>query len=512
MRARGFEVETRFVDDKPSPAWVNRFLKRHRMRWKRATKLGEARQMALTPGNVSATFREWRHALVKVAFDMWRVYCWDQTPLETDLPRRVRFRAVGMVGSDQQPVVRGRTTIGGGFVLWLAIGCMGQVLHPVVIFKGGSKEVADYVEREPGKLVRLAEQAAALDDGDEMLDEADAQLVEAALRAENRELARCHDIPQHKRGRLARFAPAQFPIECSRWGFLKQPNGATDTCVADEAFRFFAQQIEHEHPDDGWKVVVMDNLGAHRNADLLQQLLDHHILPLFIPPNSTHRLMPLDRVFNGVLKHYYNSELRDCIGAGIMPNNRVILTCVSRALDRICPDVTKASWRGFFPYDRASVVSEAEQRNALKLKRHVDDADLYIDETDTDDDLPDTLRREPRVRPLPPRPLRRHRFAFEPNQDDEKVESDGVDEEDEHVEVSELIANLDDVRAEMGLPFRRQKLLGGSRKSFAAIGLITPQRLDEEQDRVQRYLAEERQRKEERQALRRQRSLQQKKA
>ena len=84
-------METRFVNDEPSDQWIDRFLKRHGMAWKKATKLGEARLMSMTPGNVSFMFKEWREAMVRVAHNMWRVYCWDQTPLETDLPRRIRF-------------------------------------------------------------------------------------------------------------------------------------------------------------------------------------------------------------------------------------------------------------------------------------------------------------------------------------------------------------------------------------------------------------------------------------
>ena len=563
----------------PSDRWIARFLKRHSLRWKKATKLGEARMLSMTPGNVSFMFKAWRECLVKVAHDMWRVYCWDQTPLETDLPRRVRFKAVGMIGANMQPIVRGRTTIGETFMVWLCIGVMGQVLHPVVIFRGGG-DIAQYDvdDRRPGRPRRVpADELAAeeaerragppvlhrnipeeleqmADEENEELDPADAEVVRAALQAENEGIEEDlpGDVPYRRRvtGRLARFKPAQFPIECNKWGFIKQPNGCTDNYTAGAAFQFFVEQIEREHPD-GPKVVLMDNMVCHQQPELLERMLDHHIFPLFIPPNrfflllvflfcisyvvcnfSTHRFMPLDRVFNGVFKHYYNSELRECIGANVMPNMRVILTCVSRALDRICPDVTKAGWRGFYPYDRVGMINIEEQKAAVQLhanlRRPNMERILRIQSSADHDRVPDELRLYPRQHAYPepdaaviqlPANLafEKEDFNYRPNhpfllRNQNSQQSDAslplipplpipppaaiVEEDQDHEEdLDDMVADLDEIREEIGAPFRRQQQLGAPKKTFTVLGLVTAETIRNELQRMRQVAIDEDHRK-----------------
>jgi hypothetical protein len=211
--------------------------------------------------------------------------------------------------------VRGRTTIGETFMVWLCIGVMGQVLHPVIIFRGGG-DIAKYDvdARKPGRPKRITkkmeedeeladqrEGPAVLhqnvpDELNEMADEdeqeelmpEDVELVRAALQAENEGIE--EDLPadvaikRRVTGRIARFKPAQFPIECRKWGFIKQPNGCTDNYTATEAFKFFVEQIEREHPD-GPKMVLMDNMISHQQPELLQHMINHYIYPIFIPPN-----------------------------------------------------------------------------------------------------------------------------------------------------------------------------------------------------------------------------------
>lgn len=570
-RAKGVELETRFIDDMPSDRWVSRFFKRHSLKWKKATKLGEARMLSMTPGNVSFMFSQWRDCMVKVAFDMHRVYCWDQTPLETDLPRRIRFKAVGMVGSNLQPVVRGKTTIGETFMVWLCIGVMGQVLPPVIIFKGGG-EIAQYdVDvRRPGRprAVRPGEEEDAgmeadmaagdamlqrnvpdelqqmADDEEEFEFEAgEMEVVRQALQAENdgieEELPVGLPLRRRVTGRLARFNPTAFPLECSKWGFVKQPSGCTDNYTADVSFKFFAEQIEKEHPD-GPKVVLMDNLVCHQQPQLLRRLLDHDIIPLFIPPNSTHRFMPLDRVFNGVFKHYYNSELRECIGSNVMPNIRVILTCVSRALDRICPEVTKAGWRGFYPYDRVGMIPIEEQKAAVALHaaaRHPNlEKTLRVLSSLRHDAVPDHMRLQPRQHAYPEnedaariqlradltftqddlnyRPDHPGLRANAPADDADALQNGVVPPpppqpvlDEAEAELDDIVPDLDEIREEIGAPFRRQRRLQVEHRTFSVIGLVTAETIQREEQRMRDLAVEEARRKEELREEKRQRRV-----
>jgi hypothetical protein len=56
----------------------------------------------------------------------------DQTPLETDLPRRIRFKPAEMIGFGIQLIVRerSRTTIGSSYRIWFgcALVLLGQIL------------------------------------------------------------------------------------------------------------------------------------------------------------------------------------------------------------------------------------------------------------------------------------------------------------------------------------------------------------------------------------------------
>ena len=173
---------------------------------------------------------------------------------------------------------------------------MGQVLHPVIIFRGGSEDKEEKTTDEKAPLAVLQhempiqlQQAVELEEQhEENMEEDDMQVLNQALVEENKhieeELLADLNFKRPTRGRSARFMPASFPIECNKWGFIKQPNGCTDFYTAEESFKFFIQQIEQEHPE-GPKVVLMDNLGAHRQQHILQNMLDRHIFPLFIPPN-----------------------------------------------------------------------------------------------------------------------------------------------------------------------------------------------------------------------------------
>src|SRR3990167_2706497 len=234
--------------------------------------------------------------------------------------------------------------------------------------------------------------------------------------------------------------------------------------------------------------------------------------------------MPLDRVFNGVFKHYYNTELRECIGSGVMPNTRVVMTCVSRALDHICPEVTKAGWRGFYPYDRVGMVPVEEQQNALALKqrthRGITEFDKTVIYSIQQEQVPNHLRQEPRASDhVMPSSQEEARFVLSMNftPSDLEFQPDrhlplaeqflpvmNNEMEEEEMEEEMMVANFEEIREQVGLPFQRQKMLGTSKKSLAIVGLITGERLQDELERMRVVAEEEEQRKEEKRKKRRQ--------
>eukprot|EP00873_Tetraselmis_striata_P007148 jgi/Tetstr1/427412/TSEL_017576.t1 len=52
-------------------------------------------------------------------------------------------------------------------------------------------------------------------------------------------------------------------------------------------------------------ILIMDNLGAHINPEVLQLFVDNHVIIVPLPPHASHFLQPLDVIFiMQVLKHF----------------------------------------------------------------------------------------------------------------------------------------------------------------------------------------------------------------
>ena len=49
-------------------------------------------------------------------------------------------------------------------------------------------------------------------------------------------------------------------------------------------------------------VLLMDNYGSHKDADILALLEKKNFEPIFIPPRTTSYLQPLDVVINSIFK------------------------------------------------------------------------------------------------------------------------------------------------------------------------------------------------------------------
>ena len=53
---------------------------------------------------------------------------------------------------------------------------------------------------------------------------------------------------------------------------------------------------------EGPKILIGDNLASHISIDIINQLKEHNINMIFLPPNSTHLTQPLDIAFFRPLK------------------------------------------------------------------------------------------------------------------------------------------------------------------------------------------------------------------
>lgn len=173
---------SRLASFKISKQFIDKLFARNGLTWKRVQKMSVARIIALTPGIVSNFAADVRAAINMALSDVRRISCWDQTPLEPDLKRLCRFKVracatccrsrfptlllqsfsikccsvqvVGITGSGKMPVIAGVKTMSGSFNIWICITCAGKRLEPVLILRGGSKDVVEVDVNDVGEVKR----------------------------------------------------------------------------------------------------------------------------------------------------------------------------------------------------------------------------------------------------------------------------------------------------------------------------------------------------------------------
>ena len=66
-----------------------------------------------------------------------------------------------------------------------------------------------------------------------------------------------------------------------------------------------------------YRLLVLDGHGSHATADFDHFCKENKIIPLYMPPHSSHLLQPLDVACFGPLKKRYGSEIQNCMAANI---------------------------------------------------------------------------------------------------------------------------------------------------------------------------------------------------
>lgn len=75
---------------------------------------------------------------------------------------------------------------------------------------------------------------------------------------------------------------------------------------------WFKHFIQFAKPTEEFPVLlVLDGHSSHtRNLDVIKLARENHVYIVSLPPHSTHKLQPLDKIFVGPLKAYYSEEIR----------------------------------------------------------------------------------------------------------------------------------------------------------------------------------------------------------
>jgi hypothetical protein len=127
-------------------------------------------------------------------------------------------------------------------------------------------------------------------------------------------------------------------------------NGWSNQEVGMEWLRHFERHTqrtrspEHLSGDDGnnndsirgYRMLIMDGHSSHVNLKFVQFCEDHKIIPICLPPHSTHLLQPLDLVIFPQLKRLYSSKVDEYATRGITGINKEYFL---RILGEIYPQI-----------------------------------------------------------------------------------------------------------------------------------------------------------------------------
>ena len=101
------------------------------------------------------------------------------------------------------------------------------------------------------------------------------------------------------------------------WSIAVSPNGWT----TDEIGRYWVEKVFNLHTKDrcvgAYQLLVLDGHNSHSTAQFEHFCGENKIIPLYLPPHSSHLLQPLDVGCFGPLKKAYGSQVQGYIRAGV---------------------------------------------------------------------------------------------------------------------------------------------------------------------------------------------------
>ena len=118
-----------------------------------------------------------------------------------------------------------------------------------------------------------------------------------------------------------------------------------------------AEKAERE-----FRLLLFDGHNSHINSQFLSYCLENKVIPLCLPPHTTHRLQPLDVAVFSAYKHYYRKELRQRWARrvwGVGKDNFYQIISIAREKAFSEKNIRSAFWfTGHIPSDREIVLRE----------------------------------------------------------------------------------------------------------------------------------------------------------
>jgi hypothetical protein len=123
------------------------------------------------------------------------------------------------------------------------------------------------------------------------------------------------------------------------------PNGWTDNQIALEWLKHFDRHTASQTRGK-YRLLILDGHASHVTFEFIQYCQEHNIVPLCLPPHSTHYLQPLDvGIFGPLAQAYRGLVSRSSIFGAQRINNYDFLLYYMDARKTIAQNIPGA-WRG----------------------------------------------------------------------------------------------------------------------------------------------------------------------
>jgi hypothetical protein len=147
------------------------------------------------------------------------------------------------------------------------------------------------------------------------------------------------------------------------WAIKPTSNGWTDNETGLDWIKHFDKHTR-ARTKGGYRMLVLDGHESHQSVNFEAYCKDHNIIPICLPPHSSHITQPLDIGFFSVLKRAYGREINTFIRAHINHITKVEFFLAFYAAYK--RSMTKANMAGGFrgagliPFDPQAVISKLD--------------------------------------------------------------------------------------------------------------------------------------------------------
>lgn len=149
------------------------------------------------------------------------------------------------------------------------------------------------------------------------------------------------------------------------WAIKTSTNGWTDNNTALEWLKHF-DQYTRSRTKGKYRMLVLDGHKSHESAEFQEYCRSHDIIPICLPPHSSHLTQPLDIACFAPLKRAYSREIELYMKAHInhITKTEFLIAFKNAFFKSITKQNAQAGFRGagIIPFDPEAVLSKLDVR------------------------------------------------------------------------------------------------------------------------------------------------------